>query len=159
MALHFELAEFEARRTLVLESMARRQLDALLLFAPESHYWLTGYDTFGYCFFQCLIFTREGTFTLLTRSADLRQARHTSLIEDIRIWTDQAGAGPAVQLRDLLNDLGLLGSRIGIEYDTHGMTGRIASSTAASASVQAANSSRWRALGTPTMTVRISATW
>ncbi len=122
MALHFEPAEFEARRTHVLEEMARRRLDALLLFAPESHYWLTGYDTFGYCFFQCLIFTREGAFTLLTRSADLRQARHTSLIEDIRIWTDEAGAGPAMQLRNLLDGLGLLGARLGIEYDTHGLT-------------------------------------
>ena len=82
--------------------MARRKLDALLLFAPESHYWLTGYDTFGYCFFQCLVLTRKGAFTLLTRSADLRQARHTSLIEKIVVWTDAASAGPAVQLRDLL---------------------------------------------------------
>jgi Xaa-Pro dipeptidase len=122
MALHFERQEFDARRSLVLEEMARRKLDALLLFAPESHYWLTGYDTFGYCFFQCLIFTRDGNFTLLTRSADLRQARHTSLIETIVVWTDAAGAGPAVQLRDLLNDLGLLGARIGVEYDTHGLT-------------------------------------
>ena len=102
MALHFEPEEFEARKARVLEEMAKRGLDALLLFAPESHYWLTGYDTFGYCFFQCLVFTRDGTFTLLTRSADLRQAQHTSIIEDIRIWTDQADAGPAVQLRDLL---------------------------------------------------------
>jgi Xaa-Pro dipeptidase len=122
MALHFEPAEFEARKTRVLEEMARRGLDALLLFAPESHYWLTGYDTFGYCFFQCLVFTREGEFTLLTRSADLRQARHTSIIENITVWTDQAGAGPAAQLRDLLDTLGLLGARIGIEYDTHGLT-------------------------------------
>jgi Xaa-Pro dipeptidase len=122
MALHFEPAEFEARRTLVLEEMARRRLDALLLFAPESHYWLTGYDTFGYCFFQCLVLTRAGEFTLLTRSADLRQARHTSLIPTIVVWTDQAGAGPGLQLRDLLSDLGLLGTRIGVEYDTHGLT-------------------------------------
>ncbi len=122
MALHFEAVEFEARRTRVMEDMARRRLDVLLMFAPESHYWLTGYDTFGYCFFQCLVFTREGAFTLLTRSADLRQARHTSLIENIVVWTDEAGAGPAVQLRDLLNDLGLLGKRIGVEYDTHGLT-------------------------------------
>ena len=122
MALHFDAAEFEARRAQVLEVMARRRLDALLLFAPESHYWLTGYDTFGYCFFQCMVLTRAGEFTLLTRSADLRQARHTSLIKSIVVWTDQAGAGPAVQLRELLNDLGLLGTRIGIEYDTHGLT-------------------------------------
>jgi Xaa-Pro dipeptidase len=122
MALHFQPAEFEARKTRVLEEMARRGLDALLLFAPESHYWLTGYDTFGYCFFQCLVFTREGEFTLLTRSADLRQAQHTSIIENIVVWTDEAGAGPAVQLRDLLDTLGLLGARIGIEYDTQGLT-------------------------------------
>ncbi len=122
MALHFEPEEFEARRTLVLEEMARRRLDALLLFAPESHYWLTGYDTFGYCFFQCLVLTRAGEFTLLTRSADLRQARHTSLIPTIVVWTDQAGAGPGLQLRDLLSDIGLLGTRIGVEYDTHGLT-------------------------------------
>jgi Xaa-Pro dipeptidase len=122
MALHFEAHEFEARRTHVLEEMARRRLDALLLFAPESHYWLTGYDTFGYTFFQCLVLTRAGDFTLLTRSADLRQARHTSLIASVAVWTDQANAGPALQLRDLLNDLGLLGSRLGVEYDTHGLT-------------------------------------
>ncbi len=122
MALHFEAAEFEARRTRVIEEMARRRIEALLMFAPESHYWLTGYDTFGYCFFQCLVFTRDGAFTLLTRSADLRQARHTSLIENVVVWADEVGAGPAIQLRDLLNDLGLLGKRIGVEYDTHGLT-------------------------------------
>jgi Xaa-Pro dipeptidase len=122
MALHFEPAEFEARRTLALEAMARRQLDAMLLFAPESHYWLTGYDTFGYCFFQCLVLTREGVFTLMTRSADLRQARHTSIIENVVVWEDAAGAAPAPQLRALLDELGLLGARLGVEYDTHGLT-------------------------------------
>lgn len=122
MALHFEHAEFEARKTLALEAMARRRLDAMLLFAPESHYWLTGYDTFGYCFFQCLVLTRAGEFALLTRSADLRQARHTSLIENIVVWTDRAEAGPGLQLRDILSEMGLLGARIGVEYATHGLT-------------------------------------
>ena len=122
MALHFERAEFRARRKRVTEAMAERKLEALLLFAPESHYWLTGYDTFGFCFFQCLVMTSGGDFTLLTRSADLRQARHTSLIENIVVWADDADATPAAQLRDLLNDLGMLGSSIGLEYDTHGLT-------------------------------------
>jgi Xaa-Pro dipeptidase len=122
MALHFELNEFAARKKRALEAMAQRELDALLLFAPESHYWLTGYDTFGYCFFQCLVLIGDGRFSLLTRSADLRQAQHTSIVEDIRIWTDQAGAGPAIQLRDLLEAFRLFGRRVGIEYDTHGLT-------------------------------------
>jgi Xaa-Pro dipeptidase len=122
VALHFEPEEFEARKKRTLEAMARSKFDALLLFAPESHYWLTGYDTFGYCFFQCLVLTSDGGFALLTRSADLRQAQHTSIVEGIRIWTDQANAGPAVQLRDLLEELKLFGTRIGVEYDTHGLT-------------------------------------
>jgi Xaa-Pro dipeptidase len=59
---------------------------------------------------------------LLTRSADLRQARHTSIIGNIVLWTDRDGANPALDLRNLLNDLDLLGARIGIEYGTHGLT-------------------------------------
>jgi len=122
MALHFDRAEFDARRDRLMIEMAEKKLDAVLLFAQESMYWLTGYDTFGFCFFQCLIVQADGSMTLLTRSADLRQARHTSIIENIVVWTDRTGANPAVELRNLLNDLDLLGGRIGVEYDTHGLT-------------------------------------
>ena len=59
----------------------------MLLFAQESMYWLTGYDTFGFCFFQCLVVKADGSMVLLTRSADLRQARHTSIIDNIVIAT------------------------------------------------------------------------
>ncbi|WP_296736816.1 Xaa-Pro peptidase family protein [Mesorhizobium sp.] len=122
MALHFERSEFDARRDRLLIEMAEKKLDAVLLFAQESMYWLTGYDTFGFCFFQCLVVKADGSMVLLTRSADLRQARHTSTIDNIVLWTDRNGANPAVDLRNLLNDLDLLGARIGVEYDTHGLT-------------------------------------
>ena len=81
MALHFERSEFDARRDRLVIEMAEKKLDALLLFAQESMYWLTGYDTFGFCFFQCLVVKADGSMVLLTRSADLRQARHTSTID------------------------------------------------------------------------------
>ena len=122
MALHFERPEFDARRDRLLIEMAEKKLDAILLFAQESMYWLTGYDTFGFCFFQSLVVKSDGSMVLLTRSADLRQARQTSIIENIVLWTDRDGANPAVELRNLLNDLDLLGKRIGVEYDTHGLT-------------------------------------
>jgi len=122
MALHFERSEFDARRDRLLIEMAEKKLDAVLLFAQESMYWLTGFDTFGFCFFQSLVVKSDGSMVLLTRSADLRQARHTSIIENIVLWTDREGANPAVDLRNLLNDLDLLGKRIGVEYDTHGLT-------------------------------------
>ncbi len=123
MTLHFEQEEFDWRMRRLRDAMQDENLDAMLLFAQESMFWLTGYDTFGFCFFQTLIVKSDGTMRLLTRSADLRQARHTSIIKDISIWTDRVNADPAVDLKNLLNDLDLLGCRIGIEYDTHGLTG------------------------------------
>ena len=122
MALHFEKTEFDSRRDRLVIEMAERKLDAMLLFAQESMYWLTGYDTFGFCFFQCLVVKADGSMVLMTRSADLRQARHTSTIENVVVWTDRDGANPAQELRNLLNDLDLLGGRIGVEYNTHGLT-------------------------------------
>ncbi|MEM9009675.1 MAG: Xaa-Pro peptidase family protein [Pseudomonadota bacterium] len=122
--LHFELAEFAARRARLDAAMATRELDAMLLFAPESQYWLTGFDTFGYCFFQCLVVPADGAPVLLTRSADRLQAELTSTIEDVRIWVDGAGADPAGMLAALLADLGLSGKRLGLETETHGLTAR-----------------------------------
>jgi len=119
--LHFTAAEFDDRMARTRAEMARRGLDALLLFAPESQYWLTGYDTFGYCFFQCLII-HDGAPVLLTRSADLRQAQLTSTIKDIRIWKDRAGADPTKDLASLLGDMGLTAKRIGWETGTQGLT-------------------------------------
>lgn len=122
MALHFDRAEFDARRDRLVLEMADKKLDVMLLFAQESMYWLTGYDTFGFCFFQCLVVKADGSMYLLTRSADLRQAKHTSTIDNVTVWTDRSDANPAVDLRNLLNDLDLLGSTVGVEYDTHGLT-------------------------------------
>nr|WP_299506943.1 Xaa-Pro peptidase family protein [uncultured Rhizobium sp.] len=126
MALHFTESEYATRLSRLTARMAEQKLDAVLLFAQESMYWLTGYDTFGYCFFQCLVVRADGSMTLLTRSADLRQAKHTSTIQNIVIWVDRVNADPTADLRGLLSDMDLLGTRIGIEYDTHGMTGRVA---------------------------------
>jgi Xaa-Pro dipeptidase len=126
MALHFERSEFAERLARVTQKMQEEKLDAVLLFAQESMYWLTGFDTFGYCFFQTLVVKADGTMALIARSADLRQARHTSVIDDIHVWVDRANADPTLDLRNLLVEMDLLGARIGVEYDTHGMTGRIA---------------------------------
>ncbi len=119
--LHFTDTEFANRSTALHAAIEARGLDGMLLFAPESQFWLTGYDTFGYCFFQCLVVGGKAP-ALLTRSADLRQAELTSNLSDIRIWKDAANANPAQDLAAMLRDLGLSGKRLGIELDTHGLT-------------------------------------
>ena len=122
MALHFEHSEYQQRITAAIAAMQKANLDGLLMFQQESMYYLTGYDSFGFCFFQCLYLGADGKLALLTRSADLRQAQHTSIIEDIRIWTDQAGAQPATQLRDMLESVGARVKRLGIETNSYGLT-------------------------------------
>jgi len=121
MPVHFSPAEMSARKQRLLAAMAARGLDGLLLFAQESHYWLTGYDSFGFCFFQCLYVGADGRVALLTRSADLRQAERTSNIADIRVWKDGQDANPARDLRAMLEDLGARG-RLGAEFDSYGLT-------------------------------------
>ena len=121
MALHFTSSEFARRKRALQAAMAADGLDALFLFQQESMFWLTGYDTFGFCFFQCLVMRADGTMALLTRSADLRQAQQTSNLTDIRIWKDGGNAQPVRDLSMLADDLGLQGKRIGVEYESYGL--------------------------------------
>ena len=124
MALHFTKEEYLKRKIDILRSMKEQNLDALLMFRQESMYWLTGYDTFGYVFFQTLILDKNGDIVLLTRAPDLRQAKNTSNIKNIRIWIDKDGASPTDDLKLILDELNLKGKKIGVEYEAYGMTGR-----------------------------------
>ena len=124
MALHFSREELAGRRAAAIRLMQERGLDGLLMFRQESMYYLTGYDTFGYVFFQCLYLGADGRLMLLTRAPDLRQAQHTSVVEDIRIWVDGPDADPTQDLKAALAGLGGSGKRFGIELEAYGLTAR-----------------------------------
>jgi Xaa-Pro dipeptidase len=123
MALHFDRAEFGARVAAARAALGRADLAAVLLFAQESHFYLTGFDTSGFVFFQCAVLTAdEGPVTLLTRRPDLEQAKRTSTITDIRLWYDAEGADPSRELQAILEEKGLKGARVGIELRSFGLT-------------------------------------
>jgi Xaa-Pro dipeptidase len=124
MALHFSKEELAARRAASVKAMQQRGLDGLLMFRQESMYYLTGYDTFGYVYFQCLYLGADGRVMLLTRAPDLRQAQHTSDIQDIRIWVDGPEANPSVDLREILKGFGVSGKKLGVEWEAYGLTAR-----------------------------------
>lgn len=122
--LHFAREEFAARVAAARTALHERNLAAILLFAQESLYYLTGFDSSGFVFFQCAVLTAaDRPIVLMTRRPDLEQARRTSTIEDIRIWYDTEGADPTADLLALLQELGLRGERIGIELNTFGLSG------------------------------------
>ena len=124
MGLHFSVEEFKNRKDKVIKLLKEEKLDAILMFRQESMYWLTGYDTFGYVFFQTLVLDKKGNIILLTRAPDLRQAQNTSNINDIRIWVDRNGSDPTEDLKIILDELNLKGKNIGVEYEAYGLTGR-----------------------------------
>ncbi len=124
MPLHFDAAEYANRQARATQAVSDAGLDALIMFAPESHFWLCGYDTFGFAMFQAMILTANGDLHLLTRLPDLRQAQLTSTLADdeIHIWTEVEGARPTEDLIKLLGRLGVANGRLGVESDTVGLT-------------------------------------
>lgn len=122
--LPFSREEHLERQARLRSTLKEQRFDAMLVFAQESHFWLTGYDTGGFVFFQCAIVTADDRpIVLLTRRPDLLQARQTSTMEDIRIWWDAEDANPARDLRGILEEMGLAGGRVAVELNTHGLTG------------------------------------
>ena len=124
MTQHFDTAEFTSRQSRATAALQHAGLDGLLMFAPESHLWLCGYDTFGFAMFQCMVLTADGDLHLLTRLPDLRQAQFTSTLSDdqIHIWKDREGVRPVEDLQGLLGKLGVAAGRLGIETQTAGLT-------------------------------------
>ncbi len=122
MPLHFERSELNTRRQETIKKMQAKGLDGILMFKQESMFYLTGYDTFGYCFFQCLYLGADGRYFLLTRAPDLRQAQHTSDIEDIKIWVDGDGVNPADDLKKALQEFGVSSHKLGCEYNAYGLS-------------------------------------
>jgi len=127
MPLHFTEHELAKRRERVIELMIARGLDGMLMFRQESIYYLTGHDTFGYVYFQCLYLGADGRLALVSRAPELRQARYTSMITEaqVRVWTDGPDANPArTHLEPMLKEFGRRGSRLGIEWEAFGLTAR-----------------------------------
>ena len=121
--MRFKKEEYFSRQNKAIQSIKSSGLNALLMFAPESQYWICGYDTFGFSMFQCLILNAKGDLNLLTRSPDLRQALYTSTLSEpeIHIWNEIEGINPAEELLKLLNELEISG-KIGFEGQSAGLT-------------------------------------
>ncbi|MDG2261611.1 MAG: Xaa-Pro peptidase family protein [Actinomycetota bacterium] len=121
MPVHFTEAEMADRRERAALAVRQAGLDALLMFKQESMYWLTGYDTFGFSMFQCMVLRADGALSLLTRAPDRGTALYTSNVTDIRVWADVEGMNPAMDLRNMLFDLGLSCAVLGVEVDSYGL--------------------------------------
>lgn len=124
MPHHFSLEEYQHRVSRAQSALSKQGLDGILVFAPESQFWLTGYDTFGFALFQCMVLSRSGDIHLLTRRPDRLQAQLTSSlpVDHIHIWSEAQGADPIADLSRLLAELGMSDAKLGYESKTAGLT-------------------------------------
>ena len=123
-SLWFTEREFADRRARALELMKREKLDGFIMTKQESLYYFTGFDTFGYVYFQAMYFHTDGSMRLITRVPDLRQALYTSTLEkkDILIRSDDASSNPVSLVPEVLKDFGINSTSMRIGYEPDSVT-------------------------------------
>ena len=123
--IHFSREEFSQRQQKTRKHLQNLELDGLLLFKIEDMYWLTGYESDGFCIFGCMFIGTDGALTHLARPADLGNISYSSICEDVRISPDTEDSTRAEHIKDMLRSLGMEGKKIGIQIDTMGLTPRL----------------------------------
>jgi len=122
---HFSREEFSQRQQKTRKHLQNLELDGLLLFKIEDMYWLTGYESDGFCIFGSMFIGTDSALTHLARPADLGNLSYSSICEDVRISPDTEDSTRAEHIKDMLRSLGMEGKKIGIQVDTMGLTPRL----------------------------------
>jgi len=123
--IHFSREEFSQRQQKTRLRLQELGLDGLLLFKIEDMYWLTGYETDGFCIFGCMFVGTDGAMTHLARPADLGNVSYSSICDDVQVSPDGDGLSRADHVKGMLSANGMAGKKIGIQVDTMGLTPRI----------------------------------
>ena len=114
----FTDAELAARLTRVRAEMDARELDLLILTAPENVFYLTGLDHWGYFAPHLLAVPLDGEMTLITRA--MEEVAIANMVRNARF----AGHADSETAADLAARAlsGPAGRRIGVEMDTPGLS-------------------------------------
>ncbi|MDP6163510.1 MAG: Xaa-Pro peptidase family protein, partial [Candidatus Thioglobus sp.] len=122
---HFSKEEFIQRQQVTQKKLQELELDGLLIFKIEDMYWLTGYESDGFCIFGAMFISASGALTHLARPADLGNLYYSSICEDVRISPDSQNSSRSQHIKDMLSSHHMKGKRVGIQVDTMGLTPRL----------------------------------
>lgn len=112
-ALVFTLAEYERRLAELRARMAERGLDAMIVAGPENICYLTGYQTTGYYYFQCVVVPADGEPFMVTRLLENTNVVARTWVEHGRPYQDTDD--PIAKLAAALEEFGLVEKRLGYE--------------------------------------------
>jgi len=112
----FELTEYQERLDALRQRMELRGTDVILVTSPENLYYLSGYQTPGYYWYQTLVVPLEHEPVFIVRLNESSNIEPLSWVEDSRPYEDFDDW--IAHTRDVLVDLGLDGKRVGLDYDS-----------------------------------------
>lgn len=117
--LAFDLPEFRTRLAAVQTRLAQRRLDALVLFAPGTINYLSGFDNDNLSDITALIVPLDREPVLVLFWFEAGRAENTCWLDDVRLYRSPAdlvpGPGAIGAIIDALRSLGLTRSKLGIE--------------------------------------------
>ena len=114
--LHFSLAEYQLRLDALRARMRRQEVDVMLIHTPENLFYISGYQTPGYYWYQTLIVPIDSEPVFITRSVEESNVEGLTWVEDSRPYTDNEDY--VAKTVAVLVDLGLDRMRVGLEYDS-----------------------------------------
>jgi Xaa-Pro dipeptidase len=118
-APYFARSEYDARLASVRQNMTGRDLDLLLLSAPENIFYLTGLDHWGYFAPHILVVPVAGEMTLVTRS--MEKVTVDNQVSNARFVGHADHESAADGFSGVLDDIGRQPKRIGIEAWSSGL--------------------------------------
>ena len=110
---YFSLEEYQQRLDALRARMQQKGVDVVLIHSPENLYYLSGYQTPGYYWYQTLVVPLEKEPVFVTRLLEESNVQHLSWVEESRPYGDSEDW--IARTRDVLIDLGMVSRHIGIE--------------------------------------------
>lgn len=120
--LYFSLDEYRIRLNALRARMEYNEIDVMLIHTPENLYYISGYQTPGYYWYQTLIVPVDAPPIFITRSVEESNVEGLTWVEDSRPYTDNDDF--IGRTADALASLNLDQKRIGLEYDSWFFTPR-----------------------------------
>jgi len=116
----FSKKEFDYRTENVRKEMKGKGLDAILLYAPENIFYLTGFQTTGYFTYQTLVVPVDSPPFLVVRRIEEMNVKTTSIVNDYTLYVD--AQDPIEMTVKALEERGLANGSLGVEMDSWFLT-------------------------------------
>lgn len=121
----FNKEEYDTRLESVRTSMARKNLDALLIGDPANMNWLTGFDAWSFYVPQVMLVQHDRNPVWMGRKMDAGAVSLTTHLGEDSVlpygeeYVQRAASHPMEVVAGYLADMSLNGKRIGYESDTY----------------------------------------